>query len=284
MQPARRQTGGLTLPKTTKRARFAAPVEIPEKETEGQQNEQADRNPPPEYTPQLPPKPQKPPRPQRPRTCQTLGKVHPRSPSGNEGSNKRPKLDESRKAEPGKFSAILGSSASRNGTIHLDDGNLGFASEPIMTGTDLLEEEVGGGFSDQGQSKGSSPHTSQQEQRQVLLDKLREVERRQTLLVGWEKTTEGKFSWLSGERRAAEQKLLWLQSEEAATRMKLEWFPGELRMVEQGRARVLSELLVNEERQTKVLNQLEVLESGKGGGKRGADKGVVVFDEEMMEI
>ncbi|KLJ11866.1 hypothetical protein EMPG_12987 [Blastomyces silverae] len=254
-----------------------------ESQQQQQQQQQVERDGSPEYRPH-------PPRPLRPYTYQASGRVHPRSPSEDQdssSSNKRPKLDETRKSEPGKFSAVLSSLDNRsNATTFDDDGSFGYAGEPApsMFGFELLE----GGCAISGSCGQGDDQQTGTARQQDLLAQLRALETRQVELDNWEKNVEDKFAWLISAREAAREKLAWLRREEEAMKRMLMWLPDELRMVEERRARAMRELAVIEGRGETVLNQFEGLEGGSGNGNEnengaaGGEKDEIVTDEEMI--
>ncbi|EGC45275.1 conserved hypothetical protein [Histoplasma capsulatum var. duboisii H88] len=313
----RRRTGGLTLPtKTLDRFSAMDPTEsesesesepAPGLQPQQQEPRRVDRDPAREYPPHLHP-------------YQVSGEVHPRPPSGDQGSssnssgsgsesssssNKRPKLHSAaRKKEPGKFPTALRSLATQSSSATAFDDVVVSATAASKLGPEALAGVAVAAAAPApvtrtaGNSHGPTARTGQlgraststststsTQPHELLLSRLRALETRRTELATWAKRAEDEFASLIGERRAAEQKLVWLRREEEATRAKLDWLPGELRVVEERRARAVGELVVNGERRAEVLGKLERLEGVAGiesGSGNGGERDVIVIDEEMV--
>ncbi|OJD23283.1 hypothetical protein ACJ73_05360, partial [Blastomyces percursus] len=204
-----------------------------EPQQQQQQQQQVESEASPEHRSLLPP------RPPRSYTYQASGRVHPRSPAEDQGSstsNKRPKLDEARKREPGKFSTTLSSLGNRsNATAFDDDVSFRYAGEPepSMCRFEVLEgrRAISGSCGrDDGRHKQMGTA-----RRQHLLAQQRALETQQVELDSWEKSVKNKFAWLDSAREAAEKKLVWLMREEEAMRRMLTWLADELRVVEERR-------------------------------------------------
>ncbi|EEH03940.1 predicted protein [Histoplasma capsulatum G186AR] len=295
----RRRTGGLTLPTKTL-DRFSAMDSTESEPAPGLQPQQqeprrVDRDPAREYPPHLHP-------------YQVSGEVHPRPPSGDQGSssnssgsgsesssssNKRRKLHSAaRKKEPGKFPTALRSLATQSGSATAF-ADVAVSARAVPATAAAAPAPV---TSTAGNSHGPTARTGQlgrastststsTQPHELLISRLRALETRRTELATWAKRAEDEFASLIGERRAAEQKLVWLRREEEATRAKLDWLPGELRVVEERRARAVGELVVNGERRAEVLGELEGLEGMAGiesGSGNGGERDVIVIDEEMV--
>ncbi|PGH01585.1 hypothetical protein GX51_05150 [Blastomyces parvus] len=264
------------LPREPIEPRLGAAMGTEQKPEPGSQQHQYQQQAQVEKDPFFGNRPQLPPRPPRSHThtCQASGRVHPRSPSDEHdgsGSNKRPRLDETRKSSPGKFSTALSSLDNRgSGTAFDDDGNFRYAGEP---GPGLLgSARLGRGCAVSGSGQDDEHHRHHHEHRMVtaerqdLLAQLGLLHTELAQMANWKKEIEDKHTRMRRGRRVAEQKLDWFVREEEAAEAKLELVSNDLRMMEEKRAQILRDLEAMGERQETAWNQPGGLEGGRGSG------------------